>query len=286
MILMEGKSPAAELREELRSRAAALAAASRPPRLAAVLVGTDQASDLYLKRKAKLGRELGIDVERYLLPEAGEAETAGLLRRLSLRSDVDGILLEQPLPPWIRKEQVIHAIAPTKDVDGATGLTHGLLSGAGASAAPATPLAVMRLLRHYAIPLRGAHVVIVGHSPVVGRPLALLMLREDATVTVCHKETRDLPAHTRQADILVVAAGVPGLVRGDMIRPGATVVDVGINIVAGKTVGDVEFAAAAAVAGAVSPVPGGVGPLTTLTILANTVASAERHLQTCEGAAD
>ncbi|MDB4894538.1 MAG: 5,10-methylenetetrahydrofolate dehydrogenase [Firmicutes bacterium] len=289
MILLEGKSPAAALRADLSARVAALAATARPPRLAAVLAGSDQASDLYMKRKARVGRELGIAVEEHRLPVATAAELAGLLRRLSLRSDVDGILLEQPLPCGIAKEQVLHAIDPGKDVDGTTGQTHGLLTGAPVCLAPATPLAVMRLLSHYAIPLKGAHVVIVGHSAVVGKPLALMMLAADATVTVCHKETRDLAAHTRHADVLVVAAGVPGLIRGDMIRPGAAVVDVGINLVAGRTVGDVDFESVAAVAGALTPVPGGVGPLTTLTILANTVAGAERRLLAADagaGAAD
>jgi methylenetetrahydrofolate dehydrogenase (NADP+)/methenyltetrahydrofolate cyclohydrolase len=268
VILLEGKRPAAALRAELCARAATLAATARPPRLAAVLAGNDQASDLYMKRKARVGRELGITVDEHRLPQATTAELAGLLRRLSVRADVDGILLEQPLPGEIAKDQVLCAIDPDKDVDGVV---------------PATPSAVMRLLHFYGIALKGAEVVIVGHSPVVGRPLALMMLEADATVTVCHKATRDLAAHTRQADVLVVAAGVPGLIRGDMIRPGATVIDVGINVVAGRTVGDVDFASAAAVAGALTPVPGGVGPLTTLTILANTVASAERRLLLAAG---
>lgn len=277
MMLLEGKTVAEALRFELISRAAALAEAGRPPKLAAVLVGHDKASDLYLKRKVKLGRELGIDVEEHRLPDCSEAELASVLYYLSLRDDVDGILLEQPLPKQIQKAHVMKAISPAKDVDGSTGHAAGLLTGDPGGLTPATPLAVMRLLHHYRVPLRGAEVVIVGHSPVVGRPLALLMMREDATVTVCHKETRDLAAHTSRADVVVVAAGVPGLVRGDMLKPGAVVVDVGINIVDGKTVGDVDFASAATVAAAITPVPGGVGPLTTLTILENTVHSAERR---------
>lgn len=277
MLLMEGKLPAAALKAEIRRRAAALTEAGHTARLAAVLAGENQACDLYLSRKERLGRELGLAVEAYRLPEATEEDLITLLRRLSLRPDVDGILLEQPLPAVIRKEAVLHAIDPFKDVDGATGRTGGLLTGDPAGLAPATPLAVMRILQYYQIPLRGANVVIVGHSPVVGKPLALLMLREDATVTVCHKETRDLAAHTRQADILVVATGVPGLITGSMVREGAAVVDVGINLVNGKTVGDVDFDSVAPVAGALTPVPGGVGPLTTLTILENTLRSAERR---------
>lgn len=286
MLLLEGVTPAEALRAELQQRVAGLASAGRTPHLSAVLAGSDQASALYLRRKARIGRELGIDVEEHRMPEATEAELAGLLRHLSIRSDVDGILLEQPLPASIEKANVIHAIDPSKDVDGTTGQTHGLLAGAPTGLAPATPLAVMRLLKHYAIPLAGAHVVIVGHSAVVGKPLSLLMLREDATVTVCHKATRSLADHTRQADVLVVATGVPGLITGDMVRPGAAVVDVGINLVDGKTVGDVDFESASRVAGAITPVPGGVGPLTTLTILANTVLSAERRALACMGAAD
>lgn len=270
-MLLEGKTPAALMREELAARAAALASDGRPPCLAAVLVGDNQASDLYLRRKAKMGRELGITVEEHRIGDASEEEVAALLRLLSRRADVDGILVEQPLPRHIRKEAVLPAIDPAKDVDGRT---------------PATPQAVMHLLKHYGIEVAGAHVVIVGHSDVVGKPLAMLMLGADATVTVCHKLTRDLGAHTRQADVVVVAAGVPGLIRGEMLKPGAVVVDVGINVVDGKTVGDADFASVSAVAGAVTPVPGGVGPLTTLTILENTVASAERRLLALGHAAD
>lgn len=277
MMLLEGKTVADALRFELISRAAALTEFGRPPRLAAVLAGSDKASELYLKRKVKLGRELGIDVEEHRLPNCSEAELASVLYYLSRRDDVDGILLEQPLPKHIQKAHVMKAISPSKDVDGSTGHAAGLLTGDPTSLIPATPLAVMRLLSHYRVPLQGAEVVIVGHSPVVGRPLALLMLQKDATVTVCHKETRELAAHTRRADVLVVAAGVPGLIGGDMLKPGAVVIDVGINIVDGKTVGDVDFESAAQVVNAITPVPGGVGPLTTLTILENTVLSAERH---------
>ena len=286
MILLEGKSPAAALRANLKERAARLAAEGRPPRMAAVLAGRDQASELYLQRKAKLGRELGIAVEEHRVGDVTETELCALLHHLSVRQDVDGILLEQPLPRHIQKKNVLGSIAADKDVDGSTGRTHGLLTGDLSGLAPATPLAVMRLLHHYGIALAGADVVIVGHSPVVGRPLALLMLREDATVTVCHKETRDLAAHTSHADILVVAAGVPGLIRGEMIKPGAVIIDVGINVVDGKTVGDVDFESAAQVAGALTPVPGGVGPLTTLTILENTIRSSERRALANETAAD
>lgn len=289
MLLLEGKTPAQALRAELQRRSAQLTASGHTPRLAAVLAGRNDASDLYLRRKAKIGRELGIAVEEHRLPDANEADLIDLLEQLSARPDMDGILLEQPLPAGIEKRHALSAIDPTKDVDGSTGRTHGLLTGdLTGGLAPATPLAVMRLLHHYAIPLTGADVVIVGHSPVVGKPLALMMLREDATVSVCHKETRDLAEYTRRADIVVVAAGVPGLIRGEMLKPGATVVDVGINVVDGKTVGDVDFASAAEVAGALTPVPGGVGPLTTLTILENTVRSAERRFgaYNIEAAAD
>lgn len=286
MMHLEGKTPACHLREELRARAASLAAAGRPARLAAVLVGENPSAALYLQRKVKLGQDLGVAVEAHQLATVTEEELVALLRRLSLRNDVDGILVEQPLPRTIAMAGLIHAIAPAKDVDGATGQTQGLLAGNAGGLVPATPLAVMRLLKHYGISLRGAHVVIVGHSPVVGKPLALLMLREDATVTVCHKETRDLAHHTGQADIVVVAAGVPGLIRGDMIRPGAILVDVGINVVDGRTVGDVDAASVQGIAGGLTPVPGGVGPLTTLTILENTLLSAERRAALDVGAAD
>lgn len=271
MVLLEGKTPAALLRQNLKERAAYLARAGHPPRLAAVLAGADEASALYLKRKQRTGRQLGIAVEGYHLPQPTNEEVAALLRELSAREDVDGILLEQPLPRHLHKEQLLQCIAPEKDVDGLK---------------PATPRAVMRLLKHYGIPLMGAEVVIIGHSTVVGRPLAMLMLEQDATVTVCHKATQDLKAHTRRADVVVVAAGVPGLLTGDMIRPGAVVVDVGINIVDGQTVGDADFASVSQVAGAVSPVPGGVGPLTTLTILEAVVANAERAVRCQESAAD
>lgn len=277
MRLLEGKSPAESLKADVMSRARALAAAGHPPRLAAVLAGRNEASDLYIARKERLGRSLGIAVEAHRLPDAKEDELVSLVRQLSLRPDVDGIMVEQPLPDPAWRDAVVRAIDPFKDVDGATGFTGGLLGGQPAGLVPATPLAVMHLLQYYRIPLRGAHVTIVGHSPVVGRPLALLMLREDATVTVCHKATRDLAQFTRQADILVSAAGVPGLITGDMVRPGAVVVDVGINLVSGRTVGDVDFESVAPVASAVTPVPGGVGPLTTVMLLANTVLASERR---------
>lgn len=277
VLLMEGRLPAAALRAEIRRRTAALADQGVVPHLAAVLVGEDRASELYLRRKEKIGRDLGITVEPYRLKETSVEGLKGLLHRLSLRSDVDGILVEQPLPRSVPRAQVLSAIAPAKDVDGVTGQSSGLLTGVMTTPVPATAQAVMRLLHYYRINLRGAHMVIVGHSPVVGKPLALLALQQDATVTVCHKETRDLAAHTRQADILVVATGVPGLITGDMVRPGATVVDVGINVVNGEVVGDVDFASVSQVAGAITPVPGGVGPLTTLTILESTLAQAERR---------
>jgi methylenetetrahydrofolate dehydrogenase (NADP+)/methenyltetrahydrofolate cyclohydrolase len=276
MLLLEGKKPAAALKEELARRARALAESGRPATLAAVLVGNDPASHLYLKRKAKLGASLGIRVEGHILPATtSEDELFSLLRRLSNRSEIHGILVEQPLPPHIRTSVVLQAIDAKKDVDGATGKSAGLLMGDRSGLVPATPLAVMRILEHYRIRLAGQEVVIVGHSPVVGRPLALLMLAKDATVTVCHKATQDLASHTRRADILVVAAGVPGLITGEMVKPGATVVDVGINIVDGVTCGDVDWASVSPVVGAITPVPGGVGPVTTLTILENTVKSAE-----------
>jgi methylenetetrahydrofolate dehydrogenase (NADP+)/methenyltetrahydrofolate cyclohydrolase len=277
VLLLEGKKPAAPLKLDLARRAKALADLGRPATLAAVLVGDDPASHLYLKRKVRLGASLGIRVEAHILPrETTEDELFTLLRRLSTRSDVHGILLEQPLPAHIRKGTVLTAIDPRKDVDGSTGKVAGLLTGDPTGLAPATPLAVMHLLDFYQIPLAGREVVIVGHSPVVGRPLALLMLGQDATVTVCHKATQDLGAHTRRADVLVVAAGVPGLIKGEMVKPGSTVVDVGINLVDGQTVGDVDWESVSQVAGALTPVPGGVGPLTTLLILANTLRSAER----------
>jgi methylenetetrahydrofolate dehydrogenase (NADP+)/methenyltetrahydrofolate cyclohydrolase len=277
VLLLEGKKPSAPLKTELARRAKALGDLGRPATLAAVLVGDDPASHLYLKRKARLGASLGIRVEGQILPTStSEDELFALLRRLSTRADVHGILLEQPLPPHIRKGIVLPAIDPRKDVDGATGRANGLLTGDKAGLAPATPLAVMQLLDFYKIPLEGREVVIVGHSPVVGKPLALMMLARDATVTVCHKATLDLAAHTRRADVVVVAAGVPGLITGEMVKPGATVVDVGINLVDGQTVGDVDWETVAPVAGALTPVPGGVGPLTTLLILANTLRSAER----------
>lgn len=277
MLLLEGKKPAAPLKNDLAQRAKVLADLGRPATLAAVLVGDDPASHLYLKRKVRLGASLGIRVEAHILPQqTTEDELFRLLRQLSTRSDVHGILVEQPLPSQIRKAAVLEAIDPRKDVDGSTGKVAGLVAGDPTGLAPATPLAVMHLLEFYEIPLAGREVVIVGHSPVVGRPLALMMLGQDATVTVCHKATADLAFHTRRADVLVVATGVPGLITGEMLKPGATVVDVGINLVDGQTVGDADWASVSQVAGAATPVPGGVGPLTTLLIMANTLRSAER----------
>lgn len=278
---IDGKALAAELRGELIARTTALRESGVHPRLTIVFVGANESSVAYVRNLVRMGERVGIGVEIDRLPE--DATTEQVRERLErLRDDdgVHGVMLQQPLPPHLHIRAIADAIPVGKDVDGAHPTNQGHLAfGSGTEYVPATPAAVMLLLErspHW--PLRGRRAVMIGRSIVVGAPVAMLMLEQDASVTVLHKESRSLQPYLREAEIVVVATGVPGLIGGADIAPGATVIDVGTTVVDGVLRGDVDFASASAVAGAITPVPGGVGPVTNVALLRNVVKSAERAL--------
>ncbi|AZV93793.1 bifunctional methylenetetrahydrofolate dehydrogenase/methenyltetrahydrofolate cyclohydrolase FolD [Pseudomonas sp. S 311-6] len=279
--IINGSALAQQIREEAAVRAASLTAAGIKPGLAVVLVGEDPASQVYVRNKVAACEKAGFHsvMERY----PADLSQAALLERVrALNADpaIHGILVQLPLPKHIDAHTVIETIAPEKDVDGFHIANAGLLMTGKPLFRPCTPYGVMKMLAHENVALRGAEAVIVGASNIVGKPMAMLLLAEGATVTLCNSKTRDLAAHTRRADVLVVATGRPGIVTGDMVKPGAVVIDVGINRGAdGKLCGDVDFASASEVAGAITPVPGGVGPMTIAMLLVNTVEAAERQLQ-------
>lgn len=253
------------------------------PGLAAVLVGADPASEIYVRLKNRATLDAGMNSFQARLP-ASTTETELLARLAELNADpaVHGVLVQLPLPPHIRESAVIDAIAPAKDVDGFHVVNAGLLATRGGGVIPCTPLGCMLLLREYVGDLAGQHAVMVGRSNIVGKPMAQLLLQANCTVTIAHSRTRDLADECRRADILVAAVGKPRMIQGDWIRPGATVIDVGINRIqvttrdgpAERLVGDVDFESAAQVAGAITPVPGGVGPMTIACLLRNTLDAA------------
>jgi len=275
--LIDGKSLAAQVRTSLKDRIAALAARGVRPGLAAVLVGDDPASHVYVRNKTRACEETGIRSERHQLPaDVPEKSLVEKIGALNADPAVHGILVQLPLPRQIGAERVLAAIAPAKDVDGFRAESLGALVQGRPGFVPGTPAGVMRLLEHARVPLAGSRAVIVGRSTIVGKPLALLLLQKDATVTICHSKTKDLAATTRQADILVAAVGKAKLITGEMVKPGACVIDVGVNRLAdGKITGDVDFASVKQVAGAITPVPGGVGPMTVAMLMVNTVRAAE-----------
>ena len=283
--IIDGKAFAAGLRGRIGKAVARLQADGGPtPGLAVVLVGENPASQVYIRNKAKQTVEVGMQsFEHRLAVETSQSDLLDLIDQLNNDPAVHGILVQLPLPDQIDAQAVLDAIDPDKDVDGFHVVNAGrLLTGAGTPLVPCTPLGCTMLLKEYAGPLKGASAVIVGRSNIVGKPLALLLLAEHCTVTIAHSRTRDLPGLCRTADILVAAVGRPEMVRGDWVKPGATVIDVGINRVEGeggktRLVGDVAFEEAVRVAGAVTPVPGGVGPMTIACLLANTVTAACRQ---------
>jgi methylenetetrahydrofolate dehydrogenase (NADP+)/methenyltetrahydrofolate cyclohydrolase len=276
--IIDGKAIAAELRAGLAARVAALVAAGgRVPGLAVVLVGEDPASQVYVGSKARQTTEIGMrSIEHRLPAETTEAELLALVARLNADPEIDGILVQLPLPKAIDADKVIEAIDPAKDVDGFHPVNVGRLATGGRALVPCTPRGAMRLVKSVGTALSGLHAVIVGRSNIVGKPMAQLLLAEDCTVTIAHSRTRDLPALCRTADILVAAVGRPALIGAAHVKPGAIVIDVGINRIPGadgrsRLVGDVDFAAVQAVAGAITPVPGGVGPMTIACLLENTL---------------
>jgi len=275
---IDGTGIARQLRAELAGRAAHLASIGHRPGLAVILVGDDPASRVYVRNKVKACEEAGI---RSLLETyAAELSEADLLARIAaLNADptVHGILVQMPLPKHIAPAKVIEAIATTKDVDGFSTESAGRLVAGLPGFRPCTPWGCMKLIESTGIALRGKHAVVIGRSNTVGKPMALMLLQADATVTVCHSRTPDLAVHTRLADVVVAAVGRRHTLIGDMVKPGAVVIDVGMNRDdAGKLCGDVDFASVEKVAGAITPVPGGVGPMTIAMLLANTVESADR----------
>jgi methylenetetrahydrofolate dehydrogenase (NADP+)/methenyltetrahydrofolate cyclohydrolase len=267
------------LRTELRARTNALRESGIHPKLAIVFVGENESSLAYVRNLAATGARVGIEVSvERLDASANLAEVRSRLDRLNHDPSTHGVMLQQPLPPHLAIREIAGAMPEHKDVDGTHPTNQGHLAfGSGTEYVPATPAAVMLLLErspHW--PLRGRRAAIVGRSIVVGAPVAMLMLAQDATVTVLHKESASLHPYVRMAEVLVVAAGAPGLIRGEDIMPGATVIDVGTTLVNGVLKGDVDFESAAAVAGAITPVPGGVGPVTNVALLRNVVKAAER----------
>ncbi|HPE51121.1 MAG: tetrahydrofolate dehydrogenase/cyclohydrolase catalytic domain-containing protein [Methanothrix soehngenii] len=274
--IIDGKALAGEVEAETLERAKKLANKGIVPGLATVLVGENPASQMYIRLKHSACSRAGIRSENVLLPESStEEEIIAKIEELNLREDINGILLQLPLPGGLNPQRAMMSILPEKDVDGFHPRNMGALLLGAERLVPCTPLGIIYALERLDKKLEGTEVVIVGHSNVVGKPLAAMMLNRNATVQVCHVFTRDLAEHTRDADILVVAAGVPGLIKKEMVRPGAYIFDVGINRVGDKTVGDVDYEEVSQIAGAITPVPGGVGPLTVAMLLRQTLNATE-----------
>jgi methylenetetrahydrofolate dehydrogenase (NADP+)/methenyltetrahydrofolate cyclohydrolase len=279
---LDGRAVAAQIRSEVSERVRALRERGVTPGLAAVLVGDDQASRIYVGAKHKACADVGIRSEQVDLPSyVTEGELMATLRRLNRDPEIHGIIVQLPLPAHVRELEVQRTVAPEKDVDGLHPWNIGMMLRGEPTFLPATPYGIVELLLREGVPLEGAEVCIVGYGDLVGAPLSIMLaqdsIRGNATVTSTHIKTKDLTAHTLNADILVAAAGVPHLIDGDMIKPGATVVDVGVHRTPDGLIGDVKHDEAVAVAGAITPVPGGVGPMTVAMLLVNTVTAAEQQ---------
>jgi methylenetetrahydrofolate dehydrogenase (NADP+)/methenyltetrahydrofolate cyclohydrolase len=278
--ILDGRAIAAQIRAEISERVMALVDRGIQPGLAAVLVGSDEASRIYLSSKHKACADVGMRSEQVDLPSfVTESELLATVRRLNRDPEIHGIIVQLPLPRHISELGVQTTIDPAKDVDGLHPLNVGLMVRGDPSFAPATPYGIVELLLRSGVELEGAEVVVVGYGELVGAPLSVMLaqdsIRGNATVTICHIKTRDLATQTRRADILVAAAGKPHLITADMVKPGAVVVDVGVHRTDAGLVGDVRFDEVREVAGAITPVPGGVGPMTTAMLLLNTVTAAE-----------
>ena len=277
--ILNGKQVAAEIRAELKTRAEALRKDGVVPCLAVLLAGDDPASKIYVRNKKRACEEIGIESRELLFPEnVTEEELIAQIRALNEDAAVDAMLVQLPLPKHIDEARVLAEIAPEKDADGFHVVNAGRLFTGQTSVLPCTPAGCMELLRRAGVEFSGKHAVVVGRSNIVGKPMAMLLLNEHCTVTICHSRTRDLARFTRDADILVAAVGRPGIITGEMIKPGAAVIDVGINrLENGKLMGDVDFASAEPVAGAITPVPGGVGPMTIAMLMQNAILAAEKR---------
>lgn len=278
--IIDGKAVAARLKANLKARIAGLTAQGKPPGLAVILVGDNPASRVYVNMKQKSCAELGIYSEEHSMPgTTSAAELVELIQKLNHDPRIHGILLQLPLPQQLDELKMLELIAPAKDVDGFHPVNGGKLLAGIPGLLPCTPAGVIDLIRETGVAIAGKECVVVGRSNIVGKPQALLLLREHGTVTICHSRTADLAAVCRRADILVAAVGRPELITGAMVKPGAIVIDVGTNRQAdGKLVGDVNYASVAEVAGWITPVPGGVGPMTIAKLMENTVISAEQSL--------
>jgi len=279
--IIDGKAISEKLRKTIAEDAAALAQRGAVPGLAVVLVGDDPASRTYVSMKEKACQKAGIYSQERQLPEdTSEAELLALIDRLNRDERIDGILVQLPLPKQIDTARVIESIDPRKDVDGFHPYNFGRLAAGNPLFQPCTPYGIMKLLDETGVDLTGKEVVVVGRSNIVGKPVALMCLARHATVTICHSRTRDLPRRVVQGDVVIAAVGKAQMIKGEWIKEGAVVIDVGINRIEGnKLVGDVDFAAACRRASAITPVPGGVGPMTITMLLANTVESSKRRLQ-------
>jgi methylenetetrahydrofolate dehydrogenase (NADP+) / methenyltetrahydrofolate cyclohydrolase len=276
--VLDGVAAAREIYESLKARVAALSRVGIRPGLAAVQIGDNPASRIYVRNKMRACEEAGVRSETRLLPaDCAEQDITQDLERLNRDPAVHGILLQLPLPAHLDADRIMQAISPEKDVDGLTQASLGALMAGHPVFEPCTPAGVMALLDRAGVALDGREAVVIGRSVIVGKPMALMLMAKGATVTVCHSRTRDLAEHTRRADVLVAAVGKPRFVSRDMVKPGAAVIDVGINrLPDGKLAGDVDYAGVREVAGCVTPVPGGVGPMTVAMLIANTVRSAEK----------
>jgi methylenetetrahydrofolate dehydrogenase (NADP+) / methenyltetrahydrofolate cyclohydrolase len=278
--VLDGRAISAQVRAEVSERVRALADKGVVPGLAAVLVGDDQASRIYVGAKHKACADVGIRSEQVDLPAfVTEGELLATLRRLNRDPEIHGVIVQLPMPPHLRELEVQRTVAPEKDVDGLHPWNVGMMVRGEPTFQPATPYGIVELLLRSGVELEGAEVVVVGYGDLVGAPLSIMLaqdsIRGNATVTCTHIKTRDLRAHTRNADILVAAAGVPEMIGGDMIKPGATVIDVGVHRTERGLVGDVKYDEAVEVAGAITPVPGGVGPMTVAMLLVNAITAAE-----------
>ena len=276
-VIMDGKALAAQLMASLQGRVAALKARGVQPGLAVVLVGDDPASQIYVRNKERACQELSLHSETIRLSaDTTQAALEAQIDRLNADPRIHGILVQLPLPAGLDEEAALARILPEKDVDGFHAVNAGKLMTGADGVIPCTPKGILYMLKASGVPLAGKEAVVIGRSNIVGKPVAMLLLRENCTVTICHSHTENLPAVTRRGDILIAAVGKAGFVSADMVKPGWAVVDVGINRVDGKVVGDGDFAAVSQVAGWISPVPGGVGKMTIGMLMENTIAAAEK----------
>ncbi|WP_084157673.1 bifunctional methylenetetrahydrofolate dehydrogenase/methenyltetrahydrofolate cyclohydrolase FolD [Exiguobacterium oxidotolerans] len=274
-VVIDGKEIAKSYRLKLKEEVARLKEQRIQPKLTVVLIGEDPASQSYVRGKEKAAQEIGMESDLIRLPaETSESELLQLIERLNADASVHGILVQLPLPEQIDESKVIFAISPDKDVDGFHPVSVGKMMIGESTFLPCTPNGILHLVKEMNVPIQGSHVVVVGRSQIVGKPVGMLFLNESATVSYCHSKTANLSEMTRQADILIVAVGVPKLITADMVKPDAVVIDVGVNRVDGKLVGDVEFDSVKEVASMITPVPGGVGPMTITMLLHNTIEAA------------